>query len=63
MNAQEMKRRTKELALAGIKLISEFPQTIAGKIIANQLVRSATSVGATIELSAEPNQKLISFPN
>jgi four helix bundle protein len=46
MNAHEMKRRTKELALANIRLISEFPQTIAGNIIAHQLVRSATSVGA-----------------
>ncbi len=46
MNAHEMKRRTKELALDGIKLISDFPETIAAKVIANQLVRSATSVGA-----------------
>ncbi|HEX3019441.1 MAG TPA: four helix bundle protein [Chitinispirillaceae bacterium] len=41
-----MKKRTKGLASAGIKLISDIPNTIAGNIIAKQLVRCATSVGA-----------------
>jgi four helix bundle protein len=46
MNAQEMKRRTKAFSLAIIELISEFPNSLVGKKIADQLIRSGTSVGA-----------------
>jgi four helix bundle protein len=46
MNADELKSRTKEFALRIIKLVSAIPRTIEGRAIANQLVRSGTSVAA-----------------
>lgn len=42
----ELQQRIKDFALRVLKLIEHLPNTIAGKILANQLARSATSVGA-----------------
>lgn len=42
----ELKNRTKKFSILMIELIEKIPNTIAGRAIANQLVRSATSVGA-----------------
>jgi len=44
MNADELKIRTNDFALRVIKLVSELPKTIEGPAIANQIVRSGTSV-------------------
>lgn len=41
-----MKLRTKNFALRVIRLIETLPNTKAGNIISNQLLRSGTSVGA-----------------
>ena len=46
MDKNELQRRTKTFALRILKLVDALPHTSAGKAIANQLVRSATSVGA-----------------
>jgi four helix bundle protein len=46
MNKQELQSRTKEFALRILKLVDALPRTPAGRSISNQLVRSATSVGA-----------------
>lgn len=46
MDKDELKRRTKEFGLRVMKLVRKLPQDIPGKILANQLMRSATSVGA-----------------
>ena len=46
MDAEDLKRRTKEFALRIIKLTAALPRTIEGRAIANQLVRSGTSVAA-----------------
>ena len=46
MNADELKIRTKDFALRVIKLVSELPKTVEGRAIANQIVRSGTSVTA-----------------
>lgn len=43
---EDLKKRTKQIALDSIKLSKEIPKTEEGKIILRQLVRSATSVGA-----------------
>src|SRR5213592_2655403 len=43
---EEMKRRTKRFGLRVLELLNHFPNTIGGRVVANQLVRSATSVGA-----------------
>src|SRR4051812_10403827 len=46
MNTPEMKQRTKRFGLAILQLLDQLPNTIGGRAVANQLVRSATSIGA-----------------
>ena len=46
MDAEELKARTKKFALRVMSLIDALPNTVKGRVIANQLMRSATSVGA-----------------
>src|SRR5947209_11811743 len=42
----DLKARTKKFALRVMKLVDALPPTIQGRAIANQIIRSATSVGA-----------------
>ena len=46
MKSVELQERTKRFALRILKLIEHLPDTIGGRVLANQLARSATSVGA-----------------
>jgi four helix bundle protein len=46
MTSSELKARSKEFALRVLKLTAALPKTIEGRAIANQLVRSGTSVAA-----------------
>jgi len=46
MDAEELKKRTKQLGLRIIKLIESLPSSKAANVIGNQLLRSGTSVGA-----------------
>jgi len=46
MNAQDLKNRTKQFALRVMRLVDALPSTPKGRAIANQLVRSGTSVAA-----------------
>jgi four helix bundle protein len=46
MTPEEMKARTKRFALEILKLIEELPPSASGRIIANQLGKCGTSVGA-----------------
>jgi four helix bundle protein len=46
MTPDELKKRTKELALRTMELWDSLPNTCAGNGVANQLLRSSTSVGA-----------------
>jgi four helix bundle protein len=46
MNADELKARTKRFALQVMALIDVLPNTVKGRVVANQLMRAATSVGA-----------------
>jgi four helix bundle protein len=46
VDRHELQDRTKQFALRIFKLIDALPSTSAGRAIANQLVRSATSIGA-----------------
>ena len=46
MNSIDLKNRTKIFALTIIDLVEKLPNTISGRTISNQLVRSGTSVGA-----------------
>ena len=46
MNKDELKRRKKDFGLRVMKLVRTLPKDIPGKVIADQLMRSASSVGA-----------------
>jgi four helix bundle protein len=46
MTTTELKARTKEFALRVIRLVGTLPNTVKGRAIANQIMRSATSVAA-----------------
>lgn len=46
MTEQELKDRTKNIALRIIRLVELLPNTISAQIIGKQLLRSATSIGA-----------------
>jgi four helix bundle protein len=46
MKSAELQQRTKGFALRVLKLIEQLPNTIGGRVLANQVARSATSVGS-----------------
>ena len=46
MTTDELKARTKRFALRVMTLVEALPNTVGGRVIANQIMRSATSVGA-----------------
>jgi four helix bundle protein len=46
MNADDLKKRPKQFALRVLKLVAALPNTVAGRAIGGQLVRSGTSVGS-----------------
>ena len=43
---EELKRRTSAFALATIKLCNALPRSSVGRVLGDQVLRSATSVGA-----------------
>ena len=57
MTENELKIRTKQFGLRVIKLVSVLPKTIEGRVIANQLVRSGTSVGANYRAACRGRSK------
>src|SRR5580765_3999214 len=46
VNEPDLKKRTKEFALRILRLVDTLPKTTAGRSLASQIVRSATSVAA-----------------
>lgn len=46
MNAEQLKERTKEFALRVMRLVDALPNSVKARAIANQLIRSGTSVAA-----------------
>lgn len=46
MTSEELKARTKKFSLGIIDTIEKLPNSIAARAVANQMVRSGTSVGA-----------------
>ncbi|WP_221032346.1 four helix bundle protein [Actomonas aquatica] len=57
MNETELKKRTKDFALRGLKLIDSLPDTRSGRILAGQLGRSCTSVGANYRAACRSRSK------
>jgi len=62
VDTEEMKTRTKAFALRVIKLTEALPNSGAGRVIKNQLIRSGTSVGANYRAAqrAKSNADFIS---
>jgi len=57
MNADDLKKRTKQFALRILKLVAALPNTVAGKAIGGQLVRAGTSVGANYRAACRGRSK------
>jgi len=58
MEPEDLKERTKQLALRVLKLVTALPKTLAGKTIGGQLIRSGTSVGANYRAACRARSKL-----
>ena len=57
MTERELLERTKQFALRIFKLVGALPQTIQGKAIAAQLIRSGTSVAANYRAACRASSK------
>lgn len=57
MDERELKQRTKEFALRAIRLVRALPKAGEGKVIGNQLLRSASSVGANYRAACRARSK------
>ena len=57
MNEQEMIARTKQFALRVMSLVEALPHNVQGRSIANQLMRSGTSVAANYRAACRARSK------
>ena len=57
MKTQELKNRTKAFALRVMNLVDALPKSIKGRAIANQLIRSGTSVAANSRAACRARSK------
>jgi four helix bundle protein len=57
VNADDFKKRTKQFALRILKLVEALPNTVAGRTIGVQLVRSGTSVGSNYRAACRGRSK------
>lgn len=57
MTPAELKDRTKQFALRILKLVAALPNTIEGRAIGNQIVRSGTSVAANYRAACRARSK------
>jgi four helix bundle protein len=57
MTTNELKARTKRFALRVMALIDVLPNTVKGRVIADQIMRSATSVGANYRSTCRARSK------
>ncbi len=57
MTEIELKRRTKVFALRIIKLAGALPHDVPGTVIANQIVRAGTFVGANYRAACRSRSK------
>lgn len=57
MDEKELKERTKQFALNIMNLVDKLPNTIVGRALGNQLIRSGTSVGANYRAACRGRSK------
>ena len=55
MNSEELKLRFRKYSVRIIKMVDKLPNTISGRAIGSQIVRSGTSLEQITELHAKPN--------
>jgi four helix bundle protein len=58
MTEKELLQRTKNFALRVIKLVNVLPNTVTGRAISGQLVRSGTSVAANYRAACRGRSKV-----
>ena len=57
MTERELLQRTKQFALRIFKLVGALPETIQGRAVASQLIRSGTSVAANYRAACRARSK------
>ncbi len=57
MNREELKARTKKFALRVMKMTGALPRSVKGKVLANQVLRSATSVASGYRAACRARSK------
>lgn len=57
MDGTEMQDRTKQFALRVMSMIDHLPNTVKGRVLADQLMRSATSVAANYRAACRARSK------
>src|SRR5688572_31466717 len=57
MDKHDLRARTKQFALRALKLTEALPRTRSGNIVANQLGRCATSVGANYRAACKARSR------
>ncbi|MBI5360674.1 MAG: four helix bundle protein [Planctomycetes bacterium] len=57
MDSEELKQRTKVFAVDVIRAVEKFPRNRSGDIIARQIIRSATSIGANYRAACRAQSK------
>lgn len=57
MTEADLKKRTKALALRVMKLVDALPESLSARVIANQRIRSGTSVGANYRAACRGRSK------
>jgi len=57
MDAEELKKRTKQFGLRVIRVVESLPNTRVATVIGNQLLRSGLSVGANYRAACRGRSK------
>jgi four helix bundle protein len=57
LDKRDLKERTKQFALAVLKLVDELPPTLKGRLIGHQLGDAGTSVGANYRAACRARSK------
>ena len=56
-DSKDLKDRTRRFAVRIIRMVDKLPRSIASEVIARQLVRSATSIGANYRAASRGRSK------
>jgi four helix bundle protein len=57
MNAEDLKKRTKQFALRVLKLVAALPNNVQGRAVGGQLVRAGTSVASNYRAACRGRSK------